>query len=205
VWLIDPADGIRMLDAVLRADLTQPAALRIDWPRFLAQYPPGEAPSLFADVARPAAAPARAAAAALLARLREVSPERGRKLLEAHVREQILRVLGLDPAHRLDPGQGLREIGMDSLMAVELRNRLQSSFGRSLPSTIAFDHPTPGDLSAHLVDLVLEPARPRPPEAARGADDDGLGAMTDAEAATAFAEELAAMKTALARKRTSDG
>jgi acyl carrier protein len=111
-------------------------------------------------------------------------------------------VLGLDPAHRLDPQQGLREIGMDSLMAVELRNRLQSSLGRALPSTIAFDHPTPGDLSAHLGTLVLEPVAT--PEATLEEDDD-LATMSDAEAESAFAEELAAMKAVLGRKRTGDG
>ena len=87
-------------------------------------------------------------------------------------------------------------------MAVELRNRLQSSLGRALPSTIAFDPPTPGDLSAHLGTLVLEPVAA--PEAALDEDDD-LSTMSDAEAESAFAEELAAMKAVLGRKRTGDG
>jgi acyl carrier protein len=198
VQVIDEADGGQMLDVVLRADLPQAAALRIDWLRFLSRYAPGDVPSLLADLGRPAAP----AAPSLVDQLRGVQPERGRKLLEAHVREQILRVLGLDPAHRLDPQQGLREIGMDSLMAVELRNRLQSSLGRALPSTIAFDHPTPGDLSAHLGTLVLEPVAT--PEATLEEDDD-LATMSDAEAESAFAEELAAMKAVLGRKRTGDG
>jgi acyl transferase domain-containing protein/acyl carrier protein len=203
VQVIEESDGVQMLDALLRAGLPQAAALRIDWPRFLTRYAPGDVPSLLADLGR-SAAPVSPAAPSLVDRLRGVQPERGRKLLEAHVREQILRVLGLDPEHRLDPQQGLREIGMDSLMAVELRNRLQSSLGRPLPSTIAFDHPTPSDLSAHLGALVLEPVTAPAPEAARGEDDD-LATMSDDEAESAFAEELAAMKAALVRKRTGDG
>jgi acyl transferase domain-containing protein/NADPH-dependent curcumin reductase CurA/NAD(P)-dependent dehydrogenase (short-subunit alcohol dehydrogenase family)/acyl carrier protein len=203
VQVIEESDGVRMLDTLLRAGLPQAAALRVDWSRFLSRYAPGDVPSLLADLGR-SAAPVSPAAPALVDRLRGVQPEHGRKLLEAHVREQILRVLGLDPEHQLDPQQGLREIGMDSLMAVELRNRLQSSLGRPLPSTIAFDHPTPGDLSAHLGALVLEPVTAPAPEAARG-EDDGLATMSDAEAESAFADELAAMKAALARKRTGDG
>ena len=203
VQVIEEADGVRMLAALLRADLPQTAALRIDWPRFLSRYAPGEAPSLLADLGRPAAS-APPAAPALVDRLRGVQPERGRKLLEAHVREQILRVLGLDPAHRLDPHQGLREIGMDSLMAVELRNRLQAGLGRPLPSTIAFDHPTPADLFAHLGSLVLDPVTSPTPQVAHD-EDGGLATMSEAEAESAFAEELAAIKAALARKRTGDG
>lgn len=203
VQVIEESDGVQMLDALLRAGLPQAAALRIDWPRFLSRYAPGDVPSLLADLGR-SAAPVSPAAPSLVDRFRGVQPERGRKLLEAHVREQILRVLGLDPEHRLDPQQGLREIGMDSLMAVELRNRLQSSLGRPLPSTIAFDHPTPSDLSAHLGTLVLEPVTAPASEAVRGEDDD-LARMSDDEAESAFAEELAAMKAALVRKRTGDG
>jgi acyl transferase domain-containing protein len=205
VQVIEPSDGVRMLETVLRADVAQAVALRIDWPRFLSRYAGGAAPTLLADLAGSAATPpAPPEGPALVDRLRAVPPARGRTLLEAHVREQILRVLGLDPAHRLDAQQGLREIGMDSLMAVELRNRLQSSLARSLPSTIAFDHPTMGDLSDHLAALVLEAGTPDAPEPPREEDPE-LEVMSDAEAAAAFAEELAQMKAVLARRRTADG
>jgi len=125
-------------------------------------------------------------------------------VFEPRYRELISECLdfGNDFGLVLEDDEGLREIGMDSLMAVELRNRLQSSLGRALPSTIAFDHPTPGDLSAHLGTLVLEPVAT--PEATLEEDDD-LATMSDAEAESAFAEELAAMKAVLGRKRTGDG
>lgn len=71
------------------------------------------------------------------------APQSKRKtLLQAHIREQTVRVLGLNSSYMLDTRQPLREIGMDSLMAVELRNALASSLQRKLPSTLLFDFPT---------------------------------------------------------------
>src|SRR5439155_1153897 len=50
--------------------------------------------------------------------------------------------------------QGLRDLGMDSLMAIELRNRLQRGVGETLPATLAFDFPTMADLTDYLLDHV---------------------------------------------------
>ena len=58
-------------------------------------------------------------------------------------------MLGLDPA-RVPAERGFFEMGMDSLTSVELRNRLQGALGLTLPSTVAFDHPTVLALSLHL-------------------------------------------------------
>ena len=71
------------------------------------------------------------------------------------MRAQVVQVLGLGETAVLDAQQGLRDLGMDSLMAVELRNRLQRSVGRALPSTVAFDCPTVEALTAYLAKDVL--------------------------------------------------
>ena len=67
-----------------------------------------------------------------------------------HVRAAIVAVLGLENTSALDGGQGLPDMGMDSLMAVELCNRLQRSTGVSLESTAAFEWPSLEALSRHL-------------------------------------------------------
>jgi myxalamid-type polyketide synthase MxaE and MxaD len=112
----------------------------------------------------------------------------------AHVREQTVRVLQLPPNRALDPDRGLKELGLDSLMAVELRNRLQASTGRALPTTLAFDHPTVTALARYLAQEVLE-LEPVEPDAARAVGTEGAAAavsrLSEAEAEELLMRELA--------------
>ena len=67
----------------------------------------------------------------------------------------MLKVLGLNPSTTVDPLQPLTEVGMDSLVAVELSNHLQGSLGRKLPPTLAFEYPTIRALTDYLAKEVL--------------------------------------------------
>jgi acyl carrier protein len=121
-------------------------------------------------------------------------PEKSRRgAIQGHVRDAVRQVLGVDPSFALELSHGLRELGMDSLMAVELRNFLQASTGRTLPSTIAFDRPTIAALAAHLEELLADrPAAVASPAASpvvSGADA-GLDALSDEEAERLLAQEL---------------
>ncbi|GAA2961488.1 SDR family NAD(P)-dependent oxidoreductase [Actinokineospora diospyrosa] len=81
--------------------------------------------------------------------------------LVEHLTRELVRLLGLPPGYRIDPGSAFTELGMDSLMVVELRNRLQRDLDVPLGATVAFDYPTVGGLCDHLAGLLGLGADPR--------------------------------------------
>ena len=77
--------------------------------------------------------------------------------MAAHVGQRALKVLGLQGARPIDPRRPLRELGLDSLMAVEMRNLLKNDLelDQPLPATLVFDHPTVEAMTRYLGREIL--------------------------------------------------
>jgi acyl carrier protein len=77
------------------------------------------------------------------------TPAERRSLLETHLREQIGHVLRVAPA-RVERDTPLKALGLNSLMSLELRNRLEATLGLTLPATLVWNYPTVAAVAAHL-------------------------------------------------------
>ncbi|WP_345601667.1 type I polyketide synthase, partial [Streptomyces chumphonensis] len=175
-------EGLALFDAALRtaAARTAPAVLvPARWD--LAAVRAGtEVPALLSGLVRPAprtVAPGASdgtgtGGSGLYERLRSASEtDRSRALLEL-VRRTVAAVLGHAEGQQVDPDRGFLELGLDSLTALELRNRLGAEAGLRLPATLIFNHPTPTAVAGRLESLLFpagDTASP-PPEAVPGTD-----------------------------------
>ena len=117
--------------------------------------PAGVSPLLraLAEPRRPSAATPSTPTALVLQDLRGMSTSQQERRLLDLVTTQITAVTD-HPAHSIDTGRPFRDLGFDSLVTIELRNRLAATTGLALPATVVFDHPTPSALARHLHSLL---------------------------------------------------
>jgi len=131
---IAPGQALEVLDRLLRQGATQVAAVPVDWGRYRQFYPAGTESPLLSELAReeadnsPQAGHPGEKRSALLA----AEPAARRQLLQSYLTELVARVLGLS-ASKLDIQQPLSNLGLDSLMAVELKNRIAVDLGVNVP------------------------------------------------------------------------
>ena len=165
---IDPDRAFDQVAQLLSEHATQVIALPIDWAQFLDRLPAGEDRSFYRAVEpmlrRSPSLPGMAStrhAVPVVDGWRAAPTSARRDLVIAHVLERTRQVLGVDDLFVIPESIALKDVGLDSLMAVELRNVLTRSLGKSLPATLLFDYPSLDALSSYLLrTFELLPAPP---------------------------------------------
>ncbi|MGW7569272.1 type I polyketide synthase [Streptomyces tendae] len=155
------AKALELFDAALRADEATLVPIRLQ-PEALEDRA-GELPALLRGLTlgrpRLAAVPAEPVAAdgpSLVAQLAGQSGDERERTMVDLVSAHAAGVLGHDAGESVDPYRGFTEQGLDSLAALELRNRLGEATGLRLPATLMFDHPSPVVLAGFLLEELRE-------------------------------------------------
>ncbi|MGW0801247.1 beta-ketoacyl reductase, partial [Streptomyces sp. NPDC002692] len=156
--VMDPDRALAGLGRALDVADTTVVVADVDWEKFLAPFTARRPSPLLSALPE-----ARAAATAsgdtgtgsdgprpLVEKLTAAPAEARLQLVQDHVRGVAATALGFDGPAAVEPTKAFREMGFDSLTAVELRDRLNADTGLRLPTTLVFDHPTPADLARHL-------------------------------------------------------
>jgi acyl carrier protein len=201
--------GFSVLERLLRDAATAAVVLPIDWSQFLAHLPSGVDRSFFAAVAADKlaidATGQRAEAVNVVSELRALPAGQRKERLAAQLMERARQVIGLDATTPVNPRVPLKELGLDSLMAVELRNVLARAIGQPLPATLLFDYPTVDALADYLMPALAlgrsdeqEPVpSARASSRAEDVDSIALAGLSDDEAEALLLKEI---ETGFSRK-----
>ena len=166
VATLSPADALAGLaDVVAAASAQGPAqgiVARIDWARFLPLYQQAGRRAFLAELERELPAPPAAVAPVLtpagktqlVERLTNAPVQQRKKLLIDYLRDAVAEVTRVDGSE-ISEEAGFFDLGMDSLMAVELRRRIEHGVGEEIPITLVMDHPRLSDVADYLLGDVL--------------------------------------------------
>ncbi|WP_261717705.1 type I polyketide synthase [Streptomyces sp. FZ201] len=149
--------GLALFDGALRLDEGIVLASPLDWAELRSHAAKGVLPVLLKGLVRAPAATRRTLAStaaadggSLAERLAGLSETEREKALLDLVRSHVAAVLGHPNPQTVDAQRPFKDLGFDSLTAVELRNRLNAATGLRLPATLVFDHPTPTVLAHYI-------------------------------------------------------
>ncbi|MFD8458868.1 type I polyketide synthase [Streptomyces antimycoticus] len=186
-----PELAITALERAVAGDDGVVTVVDVDWERFAPSFTAVRPSPFLSDLDEVQRLEAKggdgessdAAGAQLRERLKPLTEgERDRALLDL-VRKHAASVLGYASAEMVEPNRAFRDLGFDSLTAVDLRNRLAAETGLSLPATLVFDYPSASTLAAHLRTEVLGASSPAltagsGASAVAGADDDPIAIVS---------------------------
>jgi natural product biosynthesis luciferase-like monooxygenase protein len=151
---LPPRDGFEALRLLLERDSTQAAVISVDWNRLFENDAPVSRLPMLSEIVerhRPTAALIEGNGAEIAETLRAMPESEHRDFLMDFLSDRITETLKLDTGFRIEPRRKLFELGFDSILAIELKNRLERSFQRPFSATLLFMYPTLESLTDHLL------------------------------------------------------
>ena len=144
----------------MQQNTSQVGVLPADWNEFFKAYSSDSEPAFFREIARQvhkraSKIDAKIPEVSLANQLAETIPNKRMPVLLGHVRQKAAEVLNMQNAQAIELDQPLQSLGLDSLMAVELRNKLGQSAKSALPATLLFEYPTITALTDYLAREVF--------------------------------------------------
>ncbi|WP_396136940.1 type I polyketide synthase [Amycolatopsis sp. 505] len=173
---LDPDLGMRALLQAVELNETTVVVADVDWAKFAPSYAAARPRPLMSELPEFTVDEnaGERGTAELTTRLAALPGLERRRVLLDVVRVRAATVLGHDGAEAIEPARPFKDLGFDSLTAVELRNGLAAETGLTLPSTLVFDHPTPADLTDRLLAEIFGAGTPDLPTAVAAVDDDPI-------------------------------
>ncbi|MBF0288094.1 MAG: type I polyketide synthase [SAR324 cluster bacterium] len=154
-----PADGLNLLQRILRMNRPQVCAIHIDWTKY-AHYVSADRKSglfskMIAEVKSDHIEERAEEQSEIIQKLQEALPEQRPKILLSFVQELAGKVIGYGEANAIVEDSPLMEQGFDSLMAVDLKNRLNKTMNSNLPASLLFEYPTLEKIVDYLLEDIL--------------------------------------------------
>jgi|GEM_PF-936059 len=164
-WTLTPEQGLQALGQLIH-EQGQVAVLPVPWSEFFDLFPTARSQPLLSNVATQTSPTTSNPPSSQLQDWEALPPVTRLQALKNHVQATVAHVMGVQSPNSIDPDRGLFEIGMDSLMALEVKNHVEISLGKTIPAVAAFEYPTVNALATYLAESILGWDKPVAPTSA---------------------------------------
>jgi acyl carrier protein len=164
ISVLTPEQGLNILEQLFNQSCSQISVIQADWSKFLQHFPADHQPVLLSQLATHLSARSLANSSTtpvqyqLLEQLKAVTPKQRPTILTSYLQKAVGTVMGQDSLPETQVG--FFDMGMDSLMTLELKNNLQTSLGITLTATVTYEYSTIETLAEYLLTQVIPIEQP---------------------------------------------